>query len=413
MPIAAPTYRAEAVLSNDLTGFFRIGYGMLDADRLGGDFSSAGWTDLTDRWLSFECSRGRDDSLSGISAGMLQLIMDDADGALDPENAASAYYPNIKLLKRWRVVATYNGADYGLGYGFATDYAAEANGLTASVTVSASDLFTRMGRKRTPVTYPAQTFHERMHALLDELEWPTGDARAIGAAGLELPSETIGVSPTMLGHLDSVLKVDLGTFFINGSGIPTYHGHNYRIGRPVLGTFGSGGTAILMADPVYSDAGLYNEVRITRTASGDSVASDAASQRAYDVRTYSISADSGDYLPSAAVAAELASWIVSQRKEPIQRIASITLVPDLDPDVLWPHVLSAELGDIITISLDLPGTRGVTPQDYAIERIKHTGSRRHGHLTTWSLSRVPADYDEYFVIGSAVRGLIGVNKLAY
>jgi hypothetical protein len=248
MPIAPPSYRAEAVFSSSLLGYFTIGAGVVGTDRIGGEFSDAGWVNLQDYLMGFEAARGREDELSGISPGTMQLDLDDRASIFDPENASGPYYPNVLPLRRWRVVATYNGVDYPLGYGFATDYAATPQVLEATVGVRCVDLFTRMGRKRRDITYPAQRLDQRIGAMLDEMQWSTSALRALDVSLTSLPSEVIGKGTTMLGHLDDVLKTDLGVFFVAGTGVVTYHSRRRRLGRTSRGTFGAGGTPIVEAD---------------------------------------------------------------------------------------------------------------------------------------------------------------------
>ncbi len=411
MPIAAPTYRAEAIWSSSLLGYFAIGTGTIGVDKIGGEFSDQGWTDITtNRLLGFETRRGREDELSGISPGTLTADLRDADGALDPENASGPYYPNIKPLRRFRIVATYNGVDYPLAYGFVTNYQAQPSVAEADVSLEAADLFTRMGRKRSPIEYPGQQFHQRIGAMLDTLQWPTTALRALDASTNGVPTETIGDQPTMLQHIDDVLKVDRGLFFVAGDGTVTYHNRHRRLSRASRGTFGFGGIPILAIEPSYSDAGIINEARVKRTAGVEQFFIDSASVGQYDYRTWSLTGTAADYLNDDGLALGLATWIVKQRKDPNQRISSITLVPELAPDTLWPHVLGAELGDLIVINHDRPGTKGIASQSYFIESIRHTWSVRSGHRTTWQLSRAPANTNTYFLIGS---GRIGVEAVAY
>lgn len=412
MPIAAPTYRVEAGFTTTLAGAFIVGVSLIGVDVLGGVYDVADWTDVSSRVLGFSMARGREDELSGIAAGSGQIQALDTDGALDPENTSSPYYPDVKLMRGWRVVATYNSVDYGLHRGFATEYAAQPFAIDATVTVALTDLFTRLGRARTPADYPAQTLNARIRAFLLAIDWPVL-LMDLDESTTTLPAATIGTSVTMLQHVADVLVVDRGDFWIDGDGIAVYRNRYHRYRQASRGVFGFGGIPIVGIVPSFNDAGLFNDVRVKRTAGTEQIASDLDSQAAYDVRTYSLSGGGADYLASDTDALSLATWILGKKSEPLQRVSSIDLVPELSPDVIWPHVLGAELGDRITISHDRPGTAGITSQDYFIERIEHSWSYRSGQRTTWGLSRAPDDMDEYLIIGSSTLGLIGTGKVAY
>lgn len=77
------------------------------------------WTDVTDDFLSLQCSRGRDQyELGDTAAGVLNASVSNIGAKYDPANTASPYYPNVKLYRRIRVLATWAGVTHTLWSGF-------------------------------------------------------------------------------------------------------------------------------------------------------------------------------------------------------------------------------------------------------------------------------------------------------
>src|SRR6476659_7270269 len=82
------------------------------------EFTAGTWTDVTTRVWDIDAVRGKQYELGQLSSGTLKLMMDNRDGALDPQNASSTYYPNVVLNKRVRVRATYSAVTKTLFTGF-------------------------------------------------------------------------------------------------------------------------------------------------------------------------------------------------------------------------------------------------------------------------------------------------------
>jgi hypothetical protein len=66
-----------------------------------------GWTDITSRVLEIKTKQGREYELSNTEAGDCTFTLNNDDGALDPTNTSSPYYPNVTPYRRIRVAAQY------------------------------------------------------------------------------------------------------------------------------------------------------------------------------------------------------------------------------------------------------------------------------------------------------------------
>jgi hypothetical protein len=407
--MALPVYSAEMNFSASMAGYFRIGTDVLGTGQIGGGYGVHDFTSVQARLMAVQTARGRQDELSGIAAGTTQVSLDDDDGALDPDNAASPYYPNVKPMRQVRVTATWAGVDYGLGYGFVGTYGAAPLALGANVTLQATDLFKRLDRYKAVVSFPQQTVGARIGALLDAIQWPAAQ-RQIDATTLTVPAITLDLTTSFLQHIDALVKAERGDFFIAGNGDAVYHARTRRLTSLSIGTFGAGGYPVTTVQAAYDDSGIYNEIHVKRTAGTDQVAADTASQQLYDTIPYVLDQTAADQLPSDTDASALAAWILSQRKDPIQRIKAIVLDPTAN-DALWPLVLGAEIGQRLTLTHDVPGTKGLIAQDYAIESVAHTWNPTASpeHTCTLGLSLAPVA-GAYMVIGT---GAVGTGQLAY
>ncbi|MEU1731387.1 LamG-like jellyroll fold domain-containing protein [Streptosporangium sp. NPDC020145] len=70
------------------------------------------WTALTGRLLAFSTSRGRQFELGALQAGETEMRLRNDDGALNPANTSSPYWPNLVDGTPVRVLATWQGRTY-------------------------------------------------------------------------------------------------------------------------------------------------------------------------------------------------------------------------------------------------------------------------------------------------------------
>jgi hypothetical protein len=377
----------------------------------GGSFMDQSPVDMAARFQGFTSTRGRGDAWSGVTPGEVTVTLADDDGAFDPENAASPYYPNVKLTRRLAVTATYGGVTYGLGVGYADQYQATPTPVGADVDIHASDLFKRLQNRGVTASFPAQAVGARVGVLLDLLQWPAA-SRIIDPGRLTVPAQALAnVNP--LQHLDDLMKAEQGLFWIDGNGNAVYRDRAYRQEKVSRGVFGAGGLPIKQVYPDWSDTNLWNQVVVQRTGGVAQTANDPASQADNDVRTYTLPTSAADLLPSDVEGLRLAQYILSVAATPQVRITAIDLDPEADPaGALWPHVLGAEVGDRITVAHSLPGTKGIVGQDYFIEQIKHTLKWPDGnHACTWQLSKAPPG--QWLIVGDPVRGIVGTARVGY
>lgn len=85
------------------------------------------WTDISNRArqpdgvTTFQSGRGKSYELSTPEAGSITIELDNADGALNPLNSASPFYPNVTDSLLLRVSAFWDGIWYTIGKGWASN----------------------------------------------------------------------------------------------------------------------------------------------------------------------------------------------------------------------------------------------------------------------------------------------------
>lgn len=407
--MSKPTYAVEIGFDVS-TLFFLIGRGRIGRDRIGGTSEDGvTWTPITGVQV-IRTSRGRQSELDRFEAGKCTVVVDNTSGAFSPENTSSPYYPNVKLMKRLRITATWDGTTYGLFYGQIHRWLPEIRSGLPVVRIEASDLFFRMAGREVNQSFSEQTTGERLAELLTLLKWPNVK-RDLNTGKSTLPATTLA-DTKILQHVEDIIEVEDGQFWMSGEGKATFRDRHARlkdsVSRTSQGTFGGpSGLLYRMGAYDYGVDQVYNEIRVTRNGGTEQVASDDDSQHDYDIRTLS---RSSEHFLNDTEAAGLAGWLKGQHRTPIPKLKSITLQGGGDDD-LWAQIVSREINDRITVIKEDPNSFGLN-RDFLIEGIEHNitnGLNRHE--TTFALSA--ADVVNWFQIGHATRGKIGTGRIGY
>lgn len=191
------------------------------------------WTDVSDFVELHEgitIEYGRSDEVSTSDANTLTLTLDNKDGRFTYGNAASPYYPNVKLGRPIRVTGTFEGNDSVRFVGFVNEWPVEWPGDSAgyaTTAISASSRLAYIGTRspllatRTVVAlrnmnavalWPLTSQAEGSNAAASS---PFGAMAASSAAGVEFGS---GAGP--IGDDDSVVKVTPGGSLTAPGGMP-------------------------------------------------------------------------------------------------------------------------------------------------------------------------------------------------
>ncbi len=130
------------------TPTYRMGFAAQPLD----DLASIAWTDITTftmadgverlRVLSRNTTAGTQHELSRVEAGRARYTFDNRDGAFNPMNTSSPYYPNVRTDVIFQELQTWGTVTYAVYTGFVEDYDLQwdEHGLSR-VAISCADAF--------------------------------------------------------------------------------------------------------------------------------------------------------------------------------------------------------------------------------------------------------------------------------
>lgn len=147
------------------------------------EFVSGTWTTLP-YIPQASGGRGRSYELATLQAGTMRITVDCSDGALDPTNTTSPYYPNVKLNKRARVTVTWAGVTKAIFTGYVERYPQrwEFNGQYQFTDMVIVDVPANLSQNILESAYT-----EAVKALHPSVWYPLSDAS--GSAGTAVAGE--------------------------------------------------------------------------------------------------------------------------------------------------------------------------------------------------------------------------------
>ena len=366
--------------------------------------------DVTDTVQRISISQGRDRMFEEYLPSDATIQFQDFTGDWNPANTSSPYYPEIKPMRQVQVVTEYQGTEYFLYSGFiwSWDYDwADPSVDYALVTIQAVDAFRLLALANISDVTGAQTNDlpgERIDLILDEINWPPS-IRDIDLGDTSLENDP-GDQRSVLEAIQSIEQSDLGAFYINREGWPTYDSR-ITLAQKAAGTayqFDDTGTNIQYQDVVvsYDETELANQVTFTRISGTPQTVEDAASIDEYFLRTYS---RSDLMMANNTLAQTRANQVLNYRKQIRMRIDRLVLDLSSDSNRVEP-ALTLELGDPIIVTKQMAGGTNLTL------RLTVQG---HSHDITpdrWITTLSTAyPLSAAFVLGSAELGILGTSTL--
>jgi hypothetical protein len=198
------------------------------------------WTDVTEYVEStVSIERGRADNIAAVQPSSLSVTFDNTDGRFTPENAAGAYYPNVKKGRPIRVSATTPGnllsaANASFESGVGSWVAAGA----APPSVTASNVRATDGTDSLRLGWPASAGDSRTNLTVTGT-FTIGETYTI-AADLYVPSGQPDVFLSVATIGDSALMTTKDAWVRwSYTFVATGTGHIFRVNR-VTGSSSSG-----------------------------------------------------------------------------------------------------------------------------------------------------------------------------
>jgi len=392
---------------------FTIGddkYGIIGVSQLAASTVPIPIVDLTPNVRNITINRGRNIQSDQYVAGDAVVRVLDPDGAWNPQNVNSPYYPYLVPLRKLRISATTSTQDAFLFSGYTTEYrySFPQGQEVGYVDIYCSDAFKlfNLAQVQTVADSGAgQSTGTRIGKILDQIGFPS-NMRTL-ATGNSLCQADPATLRTALGALKNCEFSEQGSFYIDGSGTAVFKSRN-QVVSSISGTpieFNQT-TGIPYKNLVYAfdDKLIINQASITRVGGSAQFAQNATSVERYFPHQYSVQ---DLVVDTDASALNIARTYVATRAETTIRIDAMTV------DLLNPAVPTNTM-----IALDYF-------QNVRITNTTNDGSTIVKTLQvqglTWNISPNAMDVTvttlepitDGFVIGSAERGIIGVSAMTY
>lgn len=376
--------------------------------------------DISDTVQAVNITRGRSANADQFQAGTCTVRVADTEGAWNPANTASVYYPNVIPNRKIIITAqdTNSTLVYPLfaGYIVSYDYV-QANlvGEVSYTSLQCVDAFRvlNMANITTVASAPAgQLSGARTNAILNQVGWPAS-MRDVDTGQQSLLVDP-GTNRTSLAALQTVEISEYGAFYIDASGNAVFQDRaltSSSIGSTPT-VFADDGTGIEYSSAkwVLNDNLVYNDASITATGLATQTASDATSIATYFTHSYK---QTDLLMDSTTAAKNYALAYVASRKDTSIRCDSITL-KDLNTPSYTTGVAAAlglDYFDTITVKSTQPAATGTSTLNKTLQIFGVSHAITVSNWTTRFTCLEPII--DSFIISNADYGQIGINVLSY
>lgn len=405
--MSRPTISVHAAIGpGEPPNVFRLDESLLDGTDVlaGAEIVGQGqWVELGDRCESVSTRRGRQRLLEQYQAGTCGVRFDNTDGELDPARAdatvelvfdsngeivtdvngdpvtataSTGLGYEIRPMRAIRVVATHNGDEYPMFYGYTDQWQVNASypegGMVSTTATDAFKIFNRIDPLEQSAVGAGDDTGERIGRILDLAEWPS-TMRDLDAGNYTHQATTL--AQPIATQIRLAADSERGDLYVDARGFVTFRRAMSRYldfrSTDVQWTIGDGAGEHNPADFTTSndDSLVRNDVNVARTGGSMQTRRSADGEipylRASYVRTDLTLADD-------LQVADHADRVLRLFSEQRPRVDTVTFEPDGvdDPD-LWLMILDARFGDRVTVNLRHPYTGVLWEGDYFIEGIDH------------------------------------------
>ncbi len=369
--------------------------------------------DITDRLQSVQISRGKNNSLDRIDAGVLSLTVNNSDRTFDPLFESGPYFG--QLVPRRTIKVTSNNQPVFIGYidDFDISY---APGVQSTVRIEASDAFSVLTSTFIEDFSPiSELSGARINAVLDlpEVNWPA-ELRDIDPGDSTMLDADVAQGTGALQYLQLVGNSEFGTLFLSKDGKVSFRERSAVPNIPdivftdeaVEGVYS--GIQFSDMSVVYGSENLYNRIDLSNAdAIPDEVfAEDSDSQIFYGPRSYSAS---GLLIQDVTELQSLADFLLASYKDPEYRFERVSVLLDSLQVEDQNKVLDLEIGDIVQVRFIPSDIPPAIEQSCRIIGISHEWSRE---IKTINFSLERLDFG-IFILDDPIFGVLDEDSLAF
>jgi hypothetical protein len=369
--------------------------------------------DITDRLVSADTSRGKNQALDRIDAGNLTIVVDNFDRLFDPLYANGFYFGQLIPGKEIRISC--NGFPVIHATVDDIDIAYEP-GNRSVVSFQATDGLSTLTQNNLPEVFPdVELSGARVERILDlpEVDWPV-DKRSIDTGNSSLSDTTISEGTQAISYLQLVATSEGGEVFVSKDNNFVFIERNSTPRLPdIIFTDEQsipGYTVIPFAElgVVFGSEELYNRIVVSndQVIPDEAIAEDATSQATFGPRSLTIDGllnNDPDELQF------LADFLLARFKEPQYRFSSLSVVMDILSESQQNEVLELEIGDIVQVRFTPSGIPPAIEQYVRVIGISHDWSNDEKRVNL-ALERL--DFS-LFVLDSPVLGILDEDRLSY
>lgn len=385
--------------------------GVIGVNRFGSSDVILPTVDLTPNVYSISIRRGRNIMKDQYEAGTAIVRVLDPDGAFNPQNVDSPYYPYLVPLRKLRIAATTDTAQHFLFSGYVNDYKYyfPVGQETAYVDILCTDGFRllQMANVATIADTPAgQTTGTRIGKILDDVQWPAS-MRSISTG----QNTCIADPGTLRTTVEAIKNVEfsegMGAFYMSPDGTAVFKSRNEvvaSLGEPAIELNQTGGINYKNLKYAYDDKLIINSVNFKRVGGAEVL---VYNQDSID-RYFPHSLNHSELVAETdAIVENIAREYVATRQYTTIRIDEC-LVDLLDPTVPTDTMIGLDYFDNLKIT-------NVTAQGSTIVKTLQaqgfawdiTPNKMSVTITTLE------GIADGFIIGDENFGIIGVSTLSY
>lgn len=395
---------------------------------LGGDSYLGGTLlgiDVSSFVTSLSTNRGRPDQLAQFTAGTATIELDNSDRRFDPINEASPYWDATAgrsgVVPRRKVTITCD--DEPIFVGRITDIDIEYTPSdpnvareTSSVTITASDDFTRLANTYTDAEIvPSEQYSgERVSSILDlaEVNFPVGTRQIGQGVAILGGGETfaIGANVNALSYLQQINDAEQGYLFIAADGTLVFADRILPAFPVIAAQFSDDGTQLPYSglDVIYGSEFLYNRIQTSCVGGTEQIVDDATSQSEFGIITLALT---DLLLKDDASALTLANVLLDRYAQPEYRFDRLRTIYNGLTAEQRAELSVLEIANVVQVTRTFNvGTPATVTREFSIEGVQHVITPQ-SHSVTFALA-VATLLDE-FIIGDTQYGTLGTtNALA-